>query len=113
ERSSAEYANGGRLHKSGPDLGVPERFTPHAFLPRPPDGLSSKDLLTGSHSHGPQSLRSLEGGDISSANGHNKTGIPYISSVARSTDPIRVSIYVPGGRFYHTSDGGESFFIGR
>jgi hypothetical protein len=30
------------------------------------------------------------------------------------TDPTRVSVYVPiSGRFYHTTDGGESFLIGR
>lgn len=60
----------------------------------------------------PQSGRSLEGGDKASADGHNKYGVRYISSVARSTNPARVSIYVPGGRFYHTADGGKSFFVG-
>jgi hypothetical protein len=114
ERTAAGYVNGrGHLVKTGPDIRANSRYTPHGYLPAPSPGLSPQNLLAGSHSHGPQSGRSLDGGGKSSADGRNKYGVSYISSVARSTAPDRVSIYIGGtGRFYHTNDGGRSFFVG-
>jgi RHS repeat-associated protein len=115
ERGAAEYASGGRLHKSPKlELGPAYRYNPSVYLPDPPNGLPRKALFSGSHGHGPQSGRTLEFGDVPSANGNNKVGVPYISAVARSTDPGRVSVYVPtSGRYYHTNDGGDSYYLGK
>ena len=108
ERAYAEYAKHGSLVRSGPSVGTNYNEGPQAELPGPPAGVPANARpLTGSHSHGPGSGPSFERKDIPSANRGS-----YISSVGSTGDGgARISIYIPGGGYFHAVDG--EFFTGK
>ncbi len=108
ERAYAEYAKNGSLVRSGPSVGTNYNEGPQAELPGPPAGVPANARpLTGSHSHGPGSGPSFERKDIPSANRGS-----YISSVGSTGDGgARISIYIPGGGYFHAVDG--EFFTGK
>lgn len=112
ERGTSRFANGKRLAKGGPVIGVDDERNRRIEHPLRPNsgaqGLGPRFI--GIHAHGPQSGRSFDRDDIPASRGILFGNTPYISVVTSTKDHGNdVHFYVPEYGTWSTSDGGRTF----